>query len=146
MAGWGEGPLRNEGQGPEVTEANYGPQTDVILRMIEQCDRLSDEQLELMASAFNERGMVTDVTAWDAAREESDERMKQTASARWDLKLSMESNGFGRDPDVFRICSWAANDAALAVSTRDLIGQHGYFMWDYDKLMYPWRVGVGDPE
>lgn len=146
MAGWGEGPLRDEGQGPEMTDDKYGPQSTLILKMIEQCDRLSDEQLEAMASAFEERGFVTDTAAWDAAIEVSDARMKQTASARWDLKLSIESNGFGRDPEIFRMCAWAANDAALAVSTRDLVGSHGYFMWDYDKLMYPWRVGVGDPE
>lgn len=145
MAGRGEGPVRDEGP-PEVTPADYGPQTGSIMLMIDECDRLTDEQLGAMAGAYIQRGPSTDNSPWHAALQVSKERMEKAAQARADLKLSIESNSFGRDPDLFRVCSMAAGDAALAVATRDLIGQHGYYVWDYDKLLFPWRVGVGDPE
>lgn len=123
----------------------YGPQAAWILRMIDQCDRLEESQLEAMAEAFEERRRMTDEAAWRAAEAVSPIRVKQAGKAAWDLEVSMKSNGFDRDPGIIRSCAWAANDAGVAVSTRDLQGTAGYFVWDYDKLMYPWRVGAGDP-
>ena len=123
----------------------YGPQAKTILVMIQQCDTLSDSQLEAMADAFEERRRMTDEAAWRAAEAAGGQRVTQAGKAAWDIEVSMKSNGFDRDPAVIRSCAWAANDAGLAVSTRDLIGTAGYFIWDYDKLMYPWRAGAGDP-
>lgn len=145
MAGWGEGPLRNQGAIEVVSTELYGPQATQILSMIEQCDRLSDEQLEAIADAFEERRRMTDEAAWRAAETAGTNRVTQAGKAAWDIETSMKSNGFDRNPDTVRSCAWAASDAGLAVSTRDLIGTAGYFMWDYDKLMYPWRAGAGDP-
>lgn len=145
MAGWGEGPVRHESAPLMIILDLYGPQAQLIQSMIDQCDRLSDEQLEAMADAFEERRRMTDDAAWRAAEAESALRVKQAGRAAWDLEVSMKSNGFDRNHDVMRSCAWAASDAALAVVTRDLIGTAGYFIWDYDKLMYPWRAGAGDP-
>lgn len=128
-----------------MTRELYGPQHQVIQAMIDQCDTLTNDQLELIADAFEERRRMTDEAAWRAAENESADRVKQAGRAAWDIEVSMKSNGFDRDPDVMRSCAWAANDAGVAVSTRDLLGTAGYFQWDYDKLMYPWRAGAGDP-
>jgi hypothetical protein len=145
MAGWGEGPVCDESAALVVSLDIYGPQAALIQSMIDSCDKLSDEQLEAIADAFEERRRMTDEAAWRAAETESPLRVKQAGRAAWDLEISMKSNGFDRNPDIMRSCAWAANDAGLAVSTRDLIGTAGYFIWDYDKLMYPWRAGAGDP-
>jgi hypothetical protein len=128
-----------------VSRDLYGPQAEVIQRMIDCCDSLTDDQLEAMADAFQERRRMTDDAAWRAAEAASPDRVKQAGRAGWDIEMSLKSNGFDRNPDVIRQCAWAASDAGLAVSTRDLIGTSGYFVWDYDKLMYPWRAGAGDP-
>lgn len=145
MAGWGQGPVRHESAASLVSLDLYGPQASLILSMIEQCDRLSEDQLSAMADAFEERRRMTDEAAWRAAQASGTLRVTQAGRAAWDIEVSMKSNGFDRDPSVIRSCAWAANDAGLAVSTRDLIGTAGYFIWDYDKLMYPWRAGAGDP-
>ena len=126
-------------------EELYGPQHELITRMIAACDSLTDEQVEAMAEAFAERRQMVDEAAWRAAEYVSPERVKQAGKAAWDLKVSMKSTGFDRDFNVMRLAATAANDAGVAVSTLDLIGTDGYFKWDYDKLMYPWRVGAGDP-
>jgi hypothetical protein len=128
-----------------MTRELYGPQHETIQKMIDLCDTLSDEQLELIAHGFEERRRMTDEAAWRAAEASGPDRVKQAGKAAWDIEVSMKSNGFDRNPDVMRSCAWAANDAGVSVSTRDLLGTAGYFQWDYDKLMYPWRCGAGDP-
>lgn len=143
MAGWGEGTLRDKGATDLVTRDIYGPQYEVVQRMIDQCDTLTDDQLEAMAAAFEERRRMTDSAAWVAAEAAGKDRVTQAGRAAWDIEVSMKTNGFDRDPAVIRSCAWAANDAGLAMSTRDLIGTAGYFSWDFDKLMYPWRAGGG---
>lgn len=144
MAGRREGPLRDEGSSQVSNEERYGPQAQSIETMITACDTLTLDQLELMASAHELRGHAAGSEAWGAAQHESDLRVKQAGACMWDVEMSMKSNGFDVDPDVIRTCAYAATEAALAVSTRDLLGTSGYFPWDYDKLMYPWRVGAGD--
>jgi hypothetical protein len=145
MAGWAEGPVCDQGAALVVSLDLYGPQAETIQAMIDQCDALTDDQLRAMAQAFEERRRMTDDAAWRAAETAGKDRVTQAGKAAWDIEISIKSNGFDRDPSVVRSCAWAANDAGLAVSTRDLIGTAGYFVWDYDKLMYPWRVGAGDP-
>lgn len=145
MAGWGEGTVCDQGAASIMSLDLYGPQAKFIQAMIDQCDTMSDEQLQAMAEAFEERRRMTDEAAWRAAEAAGGARVTQAGKAAWDIEVSMKSNGFDRDPSVIRSCAWAANDAGLAVSTRDLIGTAGYFVWDYDKLMYPWRSGAGDP-
>lgn len=146
VAGRGEGPLRDESAALFVSLELYGPQSAQIQQMIDMCDRLSDEQCQSIAEAFEERRRMTDEAAWRAAEAAGTNRVTQAGKAAWDLEVSMKSNGFDRDPGIMRSCAWAANDAGLAVSTRDLLGTAGYFMWDYDKLMYPWRAGAEDPQ
>lgn len=124
----------------------YGPQWEIIERMITRCDTMTDEELELMRSAYVTRGRVMEAHAWRAAEAESAVRVKQAGGSGWDLEVSLKSNGFDRDPELIRLCGWAAQDAALAISTKDLVGTAGYFSWDYDRLLYPWRMAVGDPE
>jgi hypothetical protein len=114
--------------------------------MIAQCDLLTEDQLAAMAEAFLERGRLQGTPAWHAAQHESEDRVKKAGQAGWDIETAVKVNGFDRDPEMIRYCGAAANDAGIAVSTRDLIGTAGYFMWDYDRLMYPWRVGAGDPQ
>jgi hypothetical protein len=145
MAGWGEGPLRNSGEAT-VNVERYGPQAAQIEAMIAQCDLLTEDQLAAMAEAFLERGRLQSTPAWHSAECVSEERVKQAGQAAWDIETALKINGFDRDMEVIRCCGAAANDAGLAGSTRDLIGTNGYFMWDYDRLMYPWRVGAGDPQ
>lgn len=123
----------------------YGPQAEVIQRMIDRCDTMTDEELQIMKDAYLERGRMIDVAAWRAATNTSAERVKQAGKCGWDLEVSLKSNGFDRDPELVRVCGWAVVDAAVAISTQDLIGTEGYFVWDFDKLMYPWRAAVGDP-
>lgn len=123
----------------------YGPQADVIQRMIDRCDTMTDDELQAMHDAYIERRRMVDETAWRAAEASGPERVKQAGTSGWNLEVSLKSNGFDRDPELIRVCGWAVQDAALAVSTKDLIGFSGYFTWDFDKLMYPWRAAVGDP-
>jgi hypothetical protein len=121
----------------------YGPQHEIIGRMITQCDRFTDDELEAMAAAFIERRRMTDEAAWRAAEDRGKVRVTQAGKAGWDIEISIKTNGFDRDPSIIRSCAWAATDAGLAVSTKDLLGTAGYFQWDYDKLMYPWRAAGG---
>lgn len=123
----------------------YGPQADVIQRMIDRCDTMTDDELRIMSEAFTERRRMVDDSAWRAAESEGVHRVTQAGKCGWDVEISLKSNGFNRDPEVIRLCGWAVQDAALAISTRDLIGAAGYFVWDFDKLMYPWRAAIGDP-
>lgn len=39
----------------------------------------------------------------------------------------------------------SARAAALALSVRDLIGEHGFTQEHYDTLTKPWRVVIGVP-
>jgi hypothetical protein len=62
---------------------------------------------------------------------------RQLAAARdaaWDAALAA-----ARDA---ALATW---DAALALSTRDLIGRHGYTQEYYDLLTRPWRTTIGPP-
>jgi hypothetical protein len=146
MAGWGEGPLRDPSEGTQVSpEERYGPNAETIERMIAACDTLSLDQLKLMAHAHGLRGLASGIEAWNAAQAHSDLRVTQAGACMWDVEVSLKSNGFDVDAELIRVCGHVATEAALAVSTQDLIGTAGYFVWDYDRLLYPWRVGAGEP-
>lgn len=124
----------------------YGPQADEVQNLIAMCETLTVEQMTVIADAVKRRGMNRGAwEAWDAAKTASSERERQAGAAAWDVEMAVSLRGFSVDQQIVRACARAANDAGLAVATRDLVGVAKYGPWDYDKLMSAWRAGAGDP-
>jgi hypothetical protein len=126
----------------------YGPQGEVIERMVLICGTLGPDQMFDIAEAHRSLGVNRGAwEAWAAARM-SPGREKQSGAAAYAVEVAMKLNAlFIEDDETLRACGWAANDAGLAISTRDLIGLpgSGYSKWDFEKLMSSWRAGAEDP-
>lgn len=124
----------------------YGPQAEQIQQLIDMCGSLTVEQMNVIAEAYRRRGMNRGAwEAWGAVSQASQEREYQAGAAAHDVEMALQFRGFDVDSRIVRACAAAANDAGLAVSTRDLVGTGGYGPWDFDKLMSAWRAGAGDP-
>ena len=146
MAGRGKGPLRDEGPSEVTPVEKYGPQGDLIEKMVLICGTLAPEQMFDIAEAHRAVGVNRGAwEAWSAARSIPG-REKQSGAAAYAVEVAMKLNAlFVEDDETLRACGWAANDAGLAVSTRDLVGLPGYTKWDFEKLMSAWRAGAEDP-
>jgi len=123
----------------------YGPQAELIVKMCAMCDTLTLDQMMDMAEAHRQLGVNRGAwEAWAAAKAAG--REKQSGVAAYAVEQAMKLHLlFVEDDETRRACGWVANDAGLAISTRDLVGRPGYSRFDFDKLMSAWRAGAEDP-
>lgn len=147
MARRGSGPVRDEGASEVSAEEQYGPQGEWIIRLVAQCDKLEPDQIVAMAQAHRNLGINRGAwEAWTAARRTSALREEQAGASSQAVEYAIKLNAiFIEDEDIRSACGWAASDAGLAVSTRDLVGSHGYTQFDFEKLMSAWKAGA-EPE
>ena len=130
------------GSSPEITdemcESTFGPQWRELIAFVRSQATITVEQIESISTAWDAARDAAwgaaRYAAWDAARDAARDAVWYAA---WDAAR-----------DAARYAAWdaardAARGAASALSTRDLIGQHGYTQEHYDKLTGPWASVMG---
>ena len=116
----------------------FGPQWLQIVAFVRRCAVLSgDEVVQSTAAGHDGLDPVWE-SALNAARKvarDVDGRLAATEAARdaaW--QATWGATGTARE---------ATRDAVVALSTRDLIGQHGYTQEHYDELTESWATVIG---
>ena len=124
-----------------MTTHKYGPNGEAVEKIIERVKRLTEDEVQRLAAAWDARDTraawaaqdVRDV-AWAAARDVWDARA--AAWEAWDARAAWAMWAAAWD-------AWAARDAMLdailAELTRDLITPE-----QYDLLIGPWRSVIGE--
>ena len=118
----------------DITDADlidtFGPQALEIVAQIRAMYGLKAEQWDRLAAPWNAAHGAARDAAWSAAHGAA---RVAAQDAAWSAARSAARN-------AAQVAAW---NAAAALSTRDLIGQHGYTQAHYDLLTGPWRKVVG---
>jgi len=112
----------------------FGPQGVEVAALIRRTSQLTAEEADQLSSAaeLNAALVASWYAAWNAARD-----------AGWNAAWWAASNA-AADAAAAADAVWTAEaDAAVALSVRHLIGQHGYTQDHYDTLTSPWREVIG---
>ena len=138
------------GSSPEITdemcESTFGPQWREVIAFVRSESTIAPDQVELLNAAWDAAQGAAWGAAWDAAWDAAQGAARGAArGAAWDAARGAAWDAAqGAARGAARDAAWeAAWDAAFALSTRDLIGQHGYTREHYDKLAGPWASVMG---
>ena len=128
----------------------FGPQWEQICALVLRAARLTPDEAERLAAAWDAAWDAAWVAAWDAAWAAWD--AGDAGDAGWDAAWA--AAGPAWDAAWAAWVAWdagdagdaardAARDAAGALVVRDLIGQHDLTQEHYDRLTRPWREVIG---
>jgi len=108
----------------------FGPQGEHVAALIERAGRLTGDEMEQLAAAWD--------AAWDAAKDAARDAAGDAARyAAW-------AAAWAAAGDAARaLVVDAAGDAAGALVVYDLIGRHGFTQKHYDLLVGPWESVIG---
>lgn len=116
------------------TPEAYGPNGEAVVAFLERVERLTSEELQRLAAAWNG---TRSATAWRAALEAVRSASRETARPAWCDAL--EGVRRAERGTALPSARAAAADVAVALSVRDLITPE-----QFEVLSAPWREVIGD--
>ena len=128
---------------PHELEETFGPQWAHIMALVRRASVATEVELGIMWGVYcsvttSADGELNWIDNWSKSFVRA--RTVATYADRNNARIAAQEAAWRASPSHVRAVAIAA---AVALSTRDLIGNDGYKQADYDLLTKPWREVIG---